>query len=109
MYGYYGLAAMGPAVQKYLWWKRYLTQFQLVNISSNFRFKLSVKNFFDFFSKVQFSIVISHAFVNLFQKECTYPKGWSYAAIIYTSLMAGLFMNFYKNSYSKSKKNTHSD
>ncbi|CAF1056277.1 unnamed protein product [Brachionus calyciflorus] len=87
MYGYYGLSAMGPAVQKYLWWKKYLTQFQLV----------------------QFSIVITHAIVNLFQKECSYPKGWSYAAITYTTLMAGLFLNFYKNSYSKKASKSNVD
>lgn len=31
MYGYYMLAAMGPKVQKYLWWKKYLTLLQMVN------------------------------------------------------------------------------
>ena len=31
MYTYYGLAAMGPQLQPYLWWKRYLTEFQLVS------------------------------------------------------------------------------
>jgi hypothetical protein len=31
MYTYYGLAACGPAIQKYLWWKKYITQIQLVN------------------------------------------------------------------------------
>ncbi|XP_061514451.1 elongation of very long chain fatty acids protein 7 isoform X2 [Anopheles gambiae] len=30
MYAYYMLAAMGPKVQKYLWWKRYLTVMQIV-------------------------------------------------------------------------------
>jgi hypothetical protein len=30
MYGYYGLSACGPQIQKYLWWKRYLTQAQMV-------------------------------------------------------------------------------
>ncbi|GIY94885.1 elongation of very long chain fatty acids protein 7 [Caerostris extrusa] len=30
MYSYYGLAAMGPSVRKYLWWKRYLTIAQMV-------------------------------------------------------------------------------
>lgn len=30
MYSYYGLAAIGPHMQKYLWWKRYLTSLQLV-------------------------------------------------------------------------------
>lgn len=33
MYAYYGLAAMGPEVQKYLWWKKYLTKMQIVNIN----------------------------------------------------------------------------
>ena len=30
MYLYYGLAAMGPHMQKYLWWKKHLTKVQLV-------------------------------------------------------------------------------
>lgn len=34
MYLYYALAAMGPGVAKYLWWKRYLTMIQLVNAMS---------------------------------------------------------------------------
>ncbi|KAJ8300289.1 hypothetical protein KUTeg_021808, partial [Tegillarca granosa] len=29
MYSYYGLAAMGPHMQKYLWWKKYITKLQL--------------------------------------------------------------------------------
>ena len=28
MYSYYFLAALGPHMQKYLWWKRYLTKLQ---------------------------------------------------------------------------------
>jgi elongation of very long chain fatty acids protein 4 len=31
MYAYYGLSALGPWVQKYLWWKKYITQMQLVS------------------------------------------------------------------------------
>jgi len=31
MYTYYGLAGFGPQMQKYLWWKRYLTTIQLVS------------------------------------------------------------------------------
>lgn len=34
MYTYYGLTAMGPNYQKYLWWKKYLTTIQLVRLSS---------------------------------------------------------------------------
>lgn len=30
MYSYYGLTALGPSYQKYLWWKKYLTTIQLV-------------------------------------------------------------------------------
>lgn len=30
MYSYYGLTALGPNYQKYLWWKKYLTTIQLV-------------------------------------------------------------------------------
>lgn len=30
MYSYYFLSALGPWMQQFLWWKRYLTQFQLV-------------------------------------------------------------------------------
>ena len=30
MYSYYGLSACGPQIQKYLWWKRYITQAQMV-------------------------------------------------------------------------------
>eukprot|EP01147_Barroeca_monosierra_P002131 gene2131-8013_t len=29
MYSYYLLAALGPSLQPYLWWKQYLTQLQL--------------------------------------------------------------------------------
>lgn len=30
MYAYYGLSACGSHIQRYLWWKRYLTQAQIV-------------------------------------------------------------------------------
>lgn len=30
MYTYYGLTALGPKYQKYLWWKKHLTTIQLV-------------------------------------------------------------------------------
>jgi len=31
MYVYYGVAAIGPQMQKYLWWKKHMTTLQLVN------------------------------------------------------------------------------
>lgn len=35
MYSYYGLAALGPHMQKYLWWKKYLTSLQLVSVRAS--------------------------------------------------------------------------
>ena len=32
MYSYYFLAALGPAFQRYLWWKKYLTTFQMLQV-----------------------------------------------------------------------------
>jgi hypothetical protein len=44
MYTYYMLAAMGPEMQKYLWWKKYLTQvseniFRLISLMTNVCFR----------------------------------------------------------------------
>merc|ERR1712106_397508 len=52
MYFYYLMSSMGPEVQKYLWWKRYITSMQLLQF-------------------VTFSI---HGSLPLFI-ECNYPKG----------------------------------
>ena len=30
MYTYYGMSALGPRFQKYLWWKKYMTSMQIV-------------------------------------------------------------------------------
>ena len=35
MYTYYLLAAMGPQMQKYLWWKKYLTIMQIVSVTGH--------------------------------------------------------------------------
>lgn len=33
MYTYYALTALGPRLQKFLWWKRYLTGLQLIQFA----------------------------------------------------------------------------
>ena len=43
MYLYYFLAACGPSVQKYLWWKKYLTTMQMVQFVLVFLHALQVK------------------------------------------------------------------
>lgn len=43
MYSYYGLSAIGPHMNKYLWWKKYLTIIQLVSWGfASFKVQFSV-------------------------------------------------------------------
>lgn len=42
MYTYYALAALGPKVHKYLWWKRYITQIQLLQFLACFIYPILV-------------------------------------------------------------------
>ena len=41
MYTYYLLAAMGPKMQPYLWWKKYMTVMQLTQVRSSQKILLS--------------------------------------------------------------------
>jgi len=77
MYAYYGLSALGPAVQKHLWWKKYLTQLQLT----------------------QFFAVMLHSIVNVFAKDCSFPKAFSLSYLVYGIIITGFFANFYIQSY----------
>lgn len=58
MYFYYMLAAMGPQMQKYLWWKKYLTAFQMVSGTAQIYKKIYVRIkkiiFTHFFIKLSF-------------------------------------------------------
>ena len=79
VYSYYLLAALGPRVAPYLWWKKYLTQLQMA----------------------QFVIIFAHAIQLLFQPSCQYPRLilLPYCGVaIYLLLM---FINFYRKSYLK--------
>jgi len=81
MYSYYGLSALGPRVQKYLWWKKYLTQLQLV----------------------QFFAVMIHSTVNVFT-PCSFPTGFSMSYLVYGIIITLFFANFYVQSYLQSKR-----
>lgn len=76
MYSYYALAALGPAVQRYLWWKRYITQIQLV----------------------QFVIFAIYA-TTFFILESGYPKILVVVALFQPPLYLFLFGTFYKKCY----------
>ncbi|KAH9381020.1 hypothetical protein HPB48_008234 [Haemaphysalis longicornis] len=76
MYSYYFLAALGPGLQKYLWWKKYLTTLQIVQL-------------------VIFSTHI--ALPLLF--DCGYPKPLCYIGVALLILTIILFLNFYLKTY----------
>lgn len=78
MYFYYMVAALGPKYQKYIWWKKYLTAFQMV----------------------QFVAIFTHQFQLLFI-ECDYPKGFMVWIGLHGVMFLFLFSDFYKQAYSK--------
>ncbi|XP_033335311.1 very long chain fatty acid elongase AAEL008004 [Megalopta genalis] len=80
MYTYYLLAALGPKMQPYLWWKRYLTVLQMG----------------------QFVLVMVHAAQLLFI-ECDYPKAFVWWIGMHAVMFYFLFRKFYESSY-KGKK-----
>ncbi|XP_064472828.1 very long chain fatty acid elongase AAEL008004-like [Ornithodoros turicata] len=80
MYSYYLLSLLGPSVKKYLWWKRYLTQLQIV----------------------QFLILCPHGIVPLF-KDCGYPKMHVYLAIPQGIFFLGNLVNFYREAYNRKR------
>lgn len=79
MYTYYALSAVGPHMQKYLWWKKYMTQLQLI----------------------QFFSVMAHSIVNIMQTDCGFPKACSYGYLSYGFIITLFFTNFYIQSYIK--------
>jgi len=82
MYSYYFLAALGPHMQKYLWWKKYLTTFQM-------------GQFVAIFIK---SLVVVLGFSN-----CGYPWYFSFTTAALMILMFILFAEFYINEYTRKK------
>ncbi|XP_064624279.1 very long chain fatty acid elongase 7-like isoform X2 [Lineus longissimus] len=76
MYSYYGLAAVGPHMQKYLGWKRYLTSLQLL----------------------QFVAFTIHTGYNM-TTDCAFPQGFNYAVFLYGLSLITLFGNFYYQQY----------
>lgn len=78
MYFYYMLAAIGPQLQKYLWWKKYLTALQMI----------------------QFVLVMVHAFQLLFV-DCNYPRAFVWWIGMHAVMFYFLFSDFYKQTYKK--------
>ncbi|XP_009698364.1 PREDICTED: elongation of very long chain fatty acids protein 2, partial [Cariama cristata] len=77
MYSYYGLSVI-PSMHKYLWWKKYLTQAQLI----------------------QFLLTIVHT-LSAAVKPCGFPFGCLMFQSSYMTTLVILFINFYIKTYKK--------
>ncbi|XP_050521964.1 elongation of very long chain fatty acids protein 7-like [Daktulosphaira vitifoliae] len=81
MYSYYFLTVLKPEYKK-AWWKKYLTQLQLI----------------------QFVLTALHGVASLLATDCTYPKFIMAFALPQDILMFYLFWNFYKKAYTSKNK-----
>lgn len=97
MYAYYGLSVCGSHIQKYLGWKRYLTQVQIV------RYLLWNLHFYLIFIKIQFVLVIIQSTINLLS-SCHFPKIFDIVYLLDAVFLLVLFLRFYSGSYVKEKK-----
>ncbi|XP_033111355.1 elongation of very long chain fatty acids protein 7-like [Anneissia japonica] len=84
MYIYYGFAALGPAFQRFLWWKRYMTTMQLI----------------------QFVLSMVHS-SQLFFTDCGYPQVFAWIIGLYGFIFFILFMDFYVKAYAKTSNKKH--
>jgi hypothetical protein len=75
MYFYYTIAALGPAMQKFLWWKKYLTIFQIV----------------------QFLTIFLHAFQLFFNNSCGFPIVFAFVIAGHGILFIFLFTKYLFN------------
>lgn len=87
MYTYYGLSAIGPHMQKYLWWKRYLTKMQMG----------------------QFILIFLYC-SNAISDPNTDPlaKSFFWFSWFYMISLFYLFNHFYQQSYKKASKSSKS-
>ncbi|XP_065348014.1 very long chain fatty acid elongase 4-like isoform X1 [Cloeon dipterum] len=76
MYTYYALAAMGPKIAKFLWWKKYLTIMQLIQFTT--------------------ALIMG---INGIRTGCDFPLWMQYALVIYMMSFIVLFGNFYIKAY----------
>jgi len=84
MYAYYFLSALGPKVQPYLWWKKYLTALQLV----------------------QFVFCFGHSLILVLGVvDCGYPRIASIISMVFLHIpFFVMFMQFFIKTYTSKSK-----
>lgn len=81
MYAYYYLAALGPHMTPYLWWKKYITVVQLI----------------------QFAIGIAHSLQVYVVPGCNYPRWVANFECIEAAYFFVVFFRFYLRTYASNK------
>lgn len=104
MYAYYLLSAMGPKVQKYLWWKKYITILQIVSDAGSFGSFGSLYSMNFVFLQVQFLIIFVHTLQIQFQPNCNFPKSIAALLTFNAGLFTYMFSSFYVHNYKKEAK-----
>ncbi|KAF6215937.1 hypothetical protein GE061_000274 [Apolygus lucorum] len=84
MYAYYGLSALGPAISKYLWWKKYLTILQLIQFTT--------------------ALIMG---INGIRSGCDFPLWMQYGLVLYMVSFIVLFGNFYAKAYIEKGKRAY--
>ncbi|XP_053670776.1 elongation of very long chain fatty acids protein AAEL008004-like [Anopheles nili] len=83
MYFYYFLTSFKPELKRSLWWKKHITQVQLI----------------------QFTILMLHFGVPLVGEYCDFPKVLLFIGFTQNMFMFTLFADFYIKAYIKQNKN----
>ncbi|XP_061709622.1 elongation of very long chain fatty acids protein 2-like isoform X1 [Cydia pomonella] len=86
MYGYYGLSAY-PSLAKYLWWKKYITSFQLI----------------------QFGLITIQVTLSALVSNCKTSYVLLFTIFFNLGLMIYLFRDFYIKAYTVKKVSVKSD
>lgn len=83
MYFYYFLTSVSPKIKQSIWWKKYITQVQII----------------------QFAVLTTHfCWPLLIATDCQFPKVVLSAAALQNLFMLVLFSDFYYKAYIKKKK-----
>lgn len=82
MYGYYLFSAVNENVKASIWWKKYITQIQLI----------------------QFLLLGLHFSSGIFAEDCTYPKLFCIIMALQNLFMMFMFGDFYRRAYISKKR-----
>lgn len=81
MYFYYFITGFKTELKQSIWWKKHITQVQLI----------------------QFAILFIHFFRSAFADDCSFPKSLSFLVGLQNLFMLALFSDFYYKSYVKKR------